>query len=299
MHRTKIVSALACATMTVACLALVACSGGSSGDGDDTDPTVESAVATTNPPDAFTEASTPDAAAEADGDEAGDSEPDSSDPGGSTAESGEADSEAGDNGEADSEGADNGEAGSEAGDDGEADNGEATSTELTDTESASDAPVGDFEVPNGGQIFTDPNGKYRMAVSNAWDYDDEDRPSTQNAEVWFLPDPSTEFNPNVNVLLTPSAGMSLQEFTDFSVQSAPSFDYRQAEIVTGPNGNELALFDYVGVVPGAPNDEPLHFLRAVVMRGEEAVVATMTSQEEDFTRHRAQVEPFLLTLEAL
>lgn len=169
-------------------------------------------------------------------------------------------------------------------------NGESPSDSPTDTATAiTTTPVDD-------ESFTDPQGSYTITIDGNWSV----LPGTfvREIEAWAVAAPVEGFTSNLNVLTQDTLGADLDEYLTLSVENLGGLELIDVTTVTGVKGNELGLLEYSGVLPGAPSDQPLHFLATVDVRDGVAVVATLTTTPEAFARLRPEIEPFLLTLQA-
>ncbi len=149
-------------------------------------------------------------------------------------------------------------------------------------------------LPNGVS-FTDPEGTYQMVISDEWVA--SNATFAAGIEMWFVAEPVDGFTSNVNVLTQPvPTDMALEDYLNLSIESAPGFiaDFRliRQEVVTGRDGQPLALMEYVG----SPQGSALHFLGVFGLGDGEAVVATLSTPPETYERLAEEIEPYLLTL---
>lgn len=166
-----------------------------------------------------------------------------------------------------------------------------------------------------GEVFTNSQGTYRMTVDGKWTADHGR--IVEGLDAWYLgpapetPDSESEalnpersftlediqretFQANVNVLTQRTDGQTLDEYLALSEQSAPpGFTFTSRETIEGVNHPELGVLEYREAGAGFT----LCFLGVVAVRGDRAVVATLTAPDDDFPALRQQVEPYLLTLE--
>jgi hypothetical protein len=147
--------------------------------------------------------------------------------------------------------------------------------------------------PGIGDQYIDPEGAYEIRVDPDWAF--QAGGFVEGVEFWFLGPPENGLTPNVNVLTQRTGGLSLDDFTKMSIDAAPQlvgdFDLvslDQFEVA----GEPLAILDYTGVVQG----NKLHFLAVWGVRGDRAVVATLTAPTKTFATWKAVVEPYLRTL---
>jgi hypothetical protein len=147
-----------------------------------------------------------------------------------------------------------------------------------------------------GEAFVDPEGLYRLTVDDAWE--PRHGAIAQGIEVWLTHPIADGFAPNVNILTQATGNMTLDEYTQASIDNAPTFiqDFELADTstVSGPGG-ELAVVEYSGKAGGA--EQPLRFLAVWTVHEGNGIVATFTSLEEHFETQRDEVLPYLLTLE--
>ena len=148
-----------------------------------------------------------------------------------------------------------------------------------------------------GEAFVDPEGMYRLTVPKSWE--PRHGALAQGIEVWLTHPAADGFAPNVNVLTQAVGDMTLDEYTQASIDNAPAFiqDFELGETrtVAGPGGGELAVVEYSGRAGGAQN--PLRFLAVWALNDGNAIVTTFTSLAENFEEQRDDVLPYLLTLE--
>ena len=147
-----------------------------------------------------------------------------------------------------------------------------------------------------GEAFVDPEGLYRVTVDDAWE--PRHGAIAQGIEVWLTHPIADGFAPNVNILTQATGNMTLDEYTQASIDNAPTFiqDFELADTrtVAGPGG-DLAVVEYSGKAGGA--EQPLRFLAVWTVHEGNGIVATFTSLEEHFDAQRDEVLPYLLTLE--
>jgi len=147
--------------------------------------------------------------------------------------------------------------------------------------------------PTIGTGYSDPEGAYTMRVDPAWEL--HAGGVVEGVESWFIGPVENGFRPNVNVLSQAAQGMSLTDYINTSISQGPKFmpDFRlvsQSQFDT--SGVTLGELDYIGTFQGYQ----LHFLAVVGMRGDRAIVATLTAPLPSFDAWRASVEPYLRTL---
>lgn len=147
----------------------------------------------------------------------------------------------------------------------------------------------------GDELFTDPQGAYTITIGSDWDQ----MPGAfvKEVELWSIGLATDGMAPNVNVLTQDSLGADLDDYLDLSVENMGPLELIDRSTVRGPDGDELGLMEYSGVVPGGP-DRPLHFLATIDVRDGVAVVATLTTSPDEFDDYREAIEPYLLTLQA-
>ena len=128
-----------------------------------------------------------------------------------------------------------------------------------------------------GEAFVDPEGMYRLTVPESWE--PRHGALAQGIEVWLTHPAADGFSPNVNVLTQAVGDMTLDEYTQASIDNAPAFiqDFELGETrtVTGPGGGELAVVEYSGRAGGAQN--PLRFLAVWTVYEGNAIVTTFTT----------------------
>jgi hypothetical protein len=138
---------------------------------------------------------------------------------------------------------------------------------------------------------------YRLSIPDAWEA--RHGALAQGIEVWLTHPAADGFAPNVNVLTQATGNMTLDQYTEASIDNAPAFiqDFEliDSRTVTGPGGGELAVVEYSGKAGGA--QQPLRFVAVWTVHDGNGIVATFTSLAEDFEAKRDEVLPYLLTLE--
>jgi hypothetical protein len=146
------------------------------------------------------------------------------------------------------------------------------------------------------ETFVDPQRTYTITIASPW----AEIPGAfvKEIEAWTIAEPVDGFAANVNVLTQDALDADLATYMGFSVNNLGALELIEHETVKGTNGNDLGLLEYKGAVPGAPPDRPLHILQTIDVRNGNAVVATLTTDEDDFDIYRSIVEPFLLSLQA-
>jgi hypothetical protein len=147
--------------------------------------------------------------------------------------------------------------------------------------------------PTIGTGYSDPQGAYTMRVDPAWEL--HAGGLVEGVESWFIGPVENGFRPNVNVLSQAAQGMSLTDYINTSISQGPKFmpDFRLvSQSQFDASGVTLGELDYIGTFQGYQ----LHFLAVVGMRGDRAIVATLTAPLPSFDTWRASVEPYLRTL---
>ena len=172
----------------------------------------------------------------------------------------------------------------------------ASSPSVSPPEPLSPSPGTSAAAGPAGEAFVDPEGMYRLTVDDAWE--PRHGAIAQEIEVWLTHPIADGFAPNVNILTQATGNMTLDEYTQASIDNAPTFiqDFELADTrtVAGPGG-DLAVVEYSGKAGGA--EQPLRFLAVWTVHEGNGIVATFTSLEEHFDAQRDEVLPYLLTLE--
>jgi hypothetical protein len=149
--------------------------------------------------------------------------------------------------------------------------------------------------PDDGS-FTDPEGHYRISVADNWE--PNHGAFAEGIEVWYTGPLEDDFQPNVNVLTQAVGAMTLEEYTQLSLETAPSivqdFELLETHAEVGVNGTELVVFEYKGEV-GASG--ALQFLAVWTVHDGKAIVATLTAKPATYQAQREAALPYLLTLE--
>jgi hypothetical protein len=141
-------------------------------------------------------------------------------------------------------------------------------------------------------VFTDPDGVWAPDISPEWSEATER--VGPDIEAWLVGTGTEGFRDNVNVLTQNAQGADLRTYLDLSSRSLGGLDLVASEVTTAPDGREIGLVEYSGVVPTAP--EPVRAVASVIVVDDRAVVATLTASRSTFDQARAEVEPYLLTL---
>ena len=155
-----------------------------------------------------------------------------------------------------------------------------------------DTEVAVDDAPDGVR-FVDDDGHYSLTIDPAW----ERLPDMvlDGVEFWLV-EARPGFGANVNVLTEPLPfPLGLAAYLDASVENAPMFisDFSLIdERIVDTAAGKLATVEFTGTEGG----RSLHFLQAVMVEDERAVVATLTTPLDVFDRLRDRVEPYLLTL---
>jgi hypothetical protein len=147
--------------------------------------------------------------------------------------------------------------------------------------------------PTIGTGYSDPEGAYTIRVDPAWEL--HAGAVVDGVESWFISPVENGFRPNVNVLTQAAPGMSLTDYITTSVQQGPAImpDFRLvSQSQFDASGTSLGLLDYIGTYQGYQ----LHFLAVIGVKGDRAVVATLTAPLASFDTWRATVEPYMRTL---
>lgn len=171
----------------------------------------------------------------------------------------------------------------------------ATSTPRTSTTSrASTAPASGS--PDGTD-FRDSDGVYQLTIGPSW----QDRSSLaqDGVEFWVVGPVDQGFLPNVSVQTRASGGRTLEEFVQTDATDVGGLHVESATIRTGSRGNRLAVVEVTGIPAASTLKVPLHMLMAVDIKGDVAVVAAFGATADTYDSLVADVEPYLLSLQAL
>ena len=146
-----------------------------------------------------------------------------------------------------------------------------------------------------GDLFADPEGAYQMTIPRDWQASHGSL--AQGIEVWFTAPLADGFRPNVNVLTQAIGELSLDEYTQLSLDNAPSFigkfELVDSRTEFGAHGTELAVSEYRGTT-GV--NRLLSFVAVWTVHDGQAIVATLTSTPETYEAQREAWLPYLLTL---
>lgn len=148
-------------------------------------------------------------------------------------------------------------------------------------------------VPSTESTFVDPQGTYEIDVDPSWIA--QHGAIAAEIELWFVGPPSGQLATNVNVLTQNAPAVDLRGYLDLSVENADLLledgEVVDSGIVQGTY-DQLAFMEYRGVQAG----NQLHFLGYFTVDQGTAVVATLTSTEDQFDQVRREAEPYLQTL---
>jgi hypothetical protein len=147
--------------------------------------------------------------------------------------------------------------------------------------------------PGIGQLYEDPEGEYTIRVDPAWEINEG--AFAEGIEFWFFGPPEDGFSSNLNVLTQRIGNMTLEEYTQVSIQNAPAQIDDFALIGVDQvrvDGVDLAIMDYTGTNSG----QDLHFLAVFTVTEDRAVIATLTTPLASFESWREIVEPYMRTL---
>lgn len=146
-----------------------------------------------------------------------------------------------------------------------------------------------------GTAFTDPAGKYTITIDPEWTAGTTDAP-----KLWYLPQGTTEFGDNVNVVTEniPS-GIDIDEYVEAALKNAPGaigdFTLKSQERLTLPSGQPGARLRFSGSVAG----RGMEFLQVVALAdGSHVVVVTLTAPTERIESDITAAEPFMRTVVA-
>lgn len=148
--------------------------------------------------------------------------------------------------------------------------------------------------PLPGTWFADPQGSYEMVQAGEWEANHGF--IAAEIEFWIVGEIENGFAPNLNLLTQVVGAITLDEYVQLSIDSAPflldDFELIDAGVVEGAFGHELGYMDYAGSAGGPV----LRFLGYFFLDGDRAVIATLTAPPETFDELRAAVEPYMLTI---
>jgi len=149
--------------------------------------------------------------------------------------------------------------------------------------------------PSGGELFTDPQGTYTIAVDPTWV--ERHGISTADTEFWVIDESSSEFSPTIQLstALNPTE-LSLEDYLEASIAGTDlildDFILLDSGTVSGESDRALGMMEFQAVTSGLN----LHFLVFIGLSDDHAVVATLTASPETFEEYRVILEPYLLTL---
>lgn len=160
------------------------------------------------------------------------------------------------------------------------------------TSQPNSAPV---SLPAGSEEFTDLEGQWVMSIDPSWS---ASHGTVQDGvELWFLPDSSTNFADNINVLTQRNMlSVGIERYLDISVSSAESvfddFVLLDDRFRTGSHGQQQGVLEYTATLEGMN----LHFYQVLVLDDDLAVVVTMATPINRFEDRRDEVADHLRTL---
>ena len=146
-----------------------------------------------------------------------------------------------------------------------------------------------------GELFVDPEGSYEITIRPDWVPDHGSL--AVGIELWAIGEAVSGFTSNVNILTQEiPPGTGIEDYLQLSIVGAadilPEFGLIRQGIVTGNDGQILAVWEY----EGTPAGRPLRFLGVFGVRNSQAVVATLSAPPEVFESLHMEVEPYFLTL---
>ncbi len=155
---------------------------------------------------------------------------------------------------------------------------------------AFDPVQGPLTTLEAGSTFVDPQGQYEIDVGPAWTR----LPSTVALEIetWAVAPETSGFTPNVNVLVHEFPGETPAEYIAYSGKGGGGIVRKQADVIDLGRGRQAARF----VFSQGQDSLQLLSLGVAVTTDDRAVLATLTTADEDFDRLSAEIEPFLRTL---
>jgi len=166
-----------------------------------------------------------------------------------------------------------------------------------DDDDGDDAALTPAEVDDEG-LFVDPQEQYAIELDPEW----EQGPDViSGVESFLVAEPEGGFGPNLNVVAALDApGVDEQGYVDAFIgnidQFAPGAEVLDSGVVEGSDGRELGFVEYLADF-GGPED--LHFLAIVDVADGGSASATLTAPPDRFDAIRADVEPYMLTIQRL
>lgn len=150
-----------------------------------------------------------------------------------------------------------------------------------------------------GTTFRGPRGNYSLQVDPTWPH--HSNTPIEGIETWVVQTPANGFAPNMNAIVENlPRQFSVDEYLQANVASLPKLFSGGATIVgshltTGSFGQRLGVLEYTASVAG----HTLHFEAICSVKDLHAVVVTFTTNEAGFAALRAQLDPYVLTLQAI
>jgi hypothetical protein len=152
-----------------------------------------------------------------------------------------------------------------------------------------------------GKDFEDPQGEYTLVVGETWKKVAapkavRDLPGQKDAEYWTVGKADKGFTPNINIITQKTPGIDLEEYKQISEDQSEKTKLKlvKSEITENADGDEIGIIEYTGDPTGS--GKTAHFLATYAVKDDKAVVATLSTADSAFKKHRAKIEPLLLTL---
>lgn len=147
-----------------------------------------------------------------------------------------------------------------------------------------------------GVTFRDPQGGYTTRIGADWV--ETSGIVAKEIESWTVAPPRGGFSANVNILTQLTQGLDLDQYLYFSTANMGGYTLIDQSKVQGTNGNTLGRIEYAGQASTPVGAKSLHFLAFVDVRNGQAVVETLTAEEDAFASLRTTAEPLMLGLQA-
>jgi hypothetical protein len=148
--------------------------------------------------------------------------------------------------------------------------------------------------------YRDPQGAYSLEVDPQW------RVPTStaggNVETWYTQTGTADFRDNVTIVAQPVGEVDLDQYLQLVIDQAPKsvndFKLREFRVVTIPTESKTKVPKSLGVVAyeGRKGDQTYGFFFVASVEDGDAVVATLTTDQDRFNDVRAKVAPYLMTL---
>jgi len=175
----------------------------------------------------------------------------------------------------------------------------ATSPTLASTSSAasSSAPPAPPAAPAGTK-FKGPKGAYTLVLGKGWTRITNS--TAKGTDTWGVAPASGGYKPIVYATSEGAQGLDLPGYLDAALQTMKKMKINliSRKTVVGTNGRTLGMLELAGPITAGSRTFKIHFLAVIDLNNDQAVMVTLASTEPVFSKTRAKVEPFLMTVNA-